>query len=327
MSRPHVADLPPPPAAGVQGGDGKGGASLFRWLDSWVVDPRDEAADPHEIDWVRVVPFLAIHVAGVAALFTTWSPFVVLFAVGFYAVRMFAITAFYHRYFSHRTFQASRPVQFLFALLGATAVQRGPLWWAAHHREHHRHSDAEGDIHSPVVESFWWSHVGWILARRNFRTKTELVPDLMRFPELRFLDRYDSLVPLLMIPGLYGLGAALEAWAPGLGTSGLHLVLWGCLSTVVLYHVTFCINSMAHRLGSRPYETKDRSRNNLILALLTFGEGWHNNHHRYPASARQGFLWWELDLSYATLRVMQGLGLVSGLRPVPARILDERRGA
>lgn len=306
----------PPPAEG---------GSLLRWLDSWAVDPRDEQADPYAIDWVRVVPFLAIHVAGLAALFVSWSPFAVLFAVGFYVIRMFAITAFYHRYFSHRSFKVGRATQFAFALLGATAVQRGPLWWAAHHREHHRNSDAEGDLHSPVVESFWWSHVGWIVARRNFRTRTELVPDLMRFPELRFLDRYDSLVPMLMVPGLFLLGEGVAHLWPALGTSGLEIVLWGCLSTVALYHVTFCINSLAHRWGTRPYETSDDSRNNLLLALLTLGEGWHNNHHRYSATARQGFLWWELDFSWYALRGLQALGLVSGLRGVPQRILEERR--
>jgi stearoyl-CoA desaturase (delta-9 desaturase) len=233
---------------------------------------------------------------------------------------MFAITAFYHRYFSHRAFRTSRPTQLAFALLGSTAIQRGPLWWAAHHRAHHRHSDARGDLHSPDREGFWWSYVGWILARSNFRTRTELVPDLAAFPELRFLDRFDSLVPLLLIPAFYGLGAGLAAL--GLDTSGMQVLVWGfCVSTVVLYHATFSINSLAHRFGSRRFATGDSSRNSLLLSLVTFGEGWHNNHHHYPSSVRQGFRWWELDISYLVLRVLAALGLVWDLRPVPERVL------
>ena len=296
--------------------------SLVRWLDSWAEDERDSLRDPREIDWLRVVPFVILHASCFLVLAVGWSWTAVSVACAAYVVRMFAITAFYHRYFSHRSFKTSRLVQFIFALVGSSAVQRGPIWWASHHRAHHRYSDAPGDVHSPVLDGFWWSHVGWILCRGNFRPRLDLVRDLTRFPELRFLDRFDVIVPLLSLGGFYLLGE-LAAGA-GLATSGAQLVVWGfCISTIFTYHVTFSINSVAHKLGSKRYETGDESRNNLILSLFTFGEGWHNNHHRYQSSVRQGFRWWEIDLSYYMLRVLALLGLVWRLNPVPARITEE----
>ena len=296
--------------------------SLVRWLDSWAEDERDSLRDPREIDWLRVVPFVILHASCFLVLAVGWSWTAVSVACAAYVVRMFAITAFYHRYFSHRSFKTSRLVQFIFALVGSSAVQRGPIWWASHHRAHHRYSDAPGDVHSPVLDGFWWSHVGWILCRGNFRPRLDLVRDLTRFPELRFLDRFDVIVPLLSLGGFYLLGE-LAAGA-GLATSGAQLVVWGfCISTIFTYHVTFSINSVAHKLGSKRYETGDESRNNLILSLFTFGEGWHNNHHRYQSSVRQGFRWWEIDLSYYMLRVLALLGLVWRLNPVPARIIEE----
>jgi stearoyl-CoA desaturase (delta-9 desaturase) len=298
--------------------------SLIRWLDSWAVDDKDEG-DPRQIDWLRVVPFVLLHLACFAVIWVGWSWTAVAFAGGYYALRMFAITAFYHRFFSHRSFRTSRAMQLVFAALGSSAVQRGPIWWASHHREHHRKSDVEGDVHSPDRDGFWWSHVGWILSRGNFRPRLELVRDLTRFPELRFLDRFDVVVPLLSIAGIFGLGELLGA--AGLGTNGWQLLVWGfCISTVVTYHVTFTINSLAHRIGRQRFETADASRNNLALALLTFGEGWHNNHHRYPSSVRQGFYWWELDLSYYLVRLLAALGLVWDVRPVPPSVLAEGRG-
>jgi len=299
--------------------------SLVRWVDSWVADQRD-AVHPREIDWLRVVPFVLLHLSCLLVFVVGWSWTALAVAAGYYALRMFAITAFYHRYFSHRAFRVSRGVQFLFALLGTTAIQRGPIWWASHHRAHHKHSDSADDVHSPEQDGFWWSHVGWILARANFLPRLELVKDLTRYPELRWLDRFDVVVPLSTIPLLYALGASLAA--AGLDTSGFQVLVWGfCVSTVVTHHVTFTINSVAHRVGSQRYDTGDRSRNNLLLSLLTFGEGWHNNHHRYPGSVRQGFRWWEVDVSYYVLWCMARIGLVSDLRPVPTRVLDEGRRA
>lgn len=301
-------------------------ASIVRWFDSWSDDGRDTPDTGREIDWLRVTPFVALHGAVLLVFWVGWSPVALAVAALAYLVRMFAITAFYHRYFSHRAFTASRGVQFLFALLGSSAAQRGPLWWAAHHRRHHRNSDQPSDTHSPARDGFWWSHVGWLLVRENYRTRVEEVRDLTRYPELVFLDRFDALVPLIAAALAYGLGALLEAFAPGLGTSGLQMLVWGfVVSTVVLYHATFTINSLAHTFGSRPYETRDTSRNNLWLALLTLGEGWHNNHHHYPGSARQGFRRREIDLSYYTLRILAALRIVRDLRPVPSHVLARRR--
>jgi stearoyl-CoA desaturase (Delta-9 desaturase) len=295
-------------------------SQLLRWFDSGA-----QAADnvhARGIDWLRVIPFFLIHVACLGVLWVGWSATALMIAAALYVVRMFAITAFYHRYFSHRAFRTSRAMQFIFAVLGAAAVQRGPLWWAAHHRYHHAHSDGPDDPHSPR-HGFLWSHVGWFLTTENFATHTQRIPDLTRFPELRFLDRFDALVPLLLAAALYGAGALLGRIAPHLGTSGPQLLVWGfCISTVVLYHVTFTVNSLAHRCGARRYPTLDDSRNNGWIALLTFGEGWHNNHHRCPSAARQGHRWWEIDLTYYLLYLFSTAGLIWDLRPVPAHVRE-----
>lgn len=298
--------------------------AFLRWIDSWA--GIDEALPPthKRVDWPRIVPFALLHLACGAVVWVGWSPVAVAVAVALYVIRMFAITAFYHRYFSHRTFKTSRAMQFLFGVLGNSAVQRGPLWWAAHHREHHLHSDTEEDTHSPVRHGFFWSHVGWITAKHNFPTRRERVKDLLKYPELCFLDRFDIVVPIAMFAGLYGLGAWLAASYPELGTSGWQLVVWGMISTVVLFHATFTINSLAHVWGTRRFETRDTSRNNWFLAIVTLGEGWHNNHHHYQGSVRQGFRWWEYDPSYYALRAMSWLGLVWQLNPVPAAVLEKR---
>lgn len=298
-----------------------GWATVRRWFDTDASSAPVETA-PQRVDWVRAIPFAAMHLACVAVIWVGVSWVAVAVAVALYAVRMFAITAFYHRYFSHRTFQTSRTVQFVFALIGAASVQRGPLWWAAHHRNHHRHTDTPADPHSPRVHGFWWSHMGWFLTVEGFRTDWARIPDLAKFPELRWLDRFDTLVPIALAAALFGVGALLQHVAPGLGTSGGQMLVWGFfISTVVLFHATVTINSLAHRFGRRRFATGDDSRNNLWLALLTFGEGWHNNHHFFPGTARQGFYWWEVDITWYGLRLMAALGLVRELKPVPAWVL------
>ncbi|HSN32681.1 MAG TPA: acyl-CoA desaturase [Ideonella sp.] len=280
-----------------------------------------DAGEPRRIDWLRQVPFIAIHAGCLALPWVGVSAVAVAAAVALYALRMFAITGFYHRYFSHQAFRTGRAVQFAFAVLGASAAQRGPLWWASHHRHHHVHADEPEDSHSALRHGFAWSHMGWFMARQNFAPRDGLVRSLARYPELRFLDRWDALVPLLLAALLWGVGTLAASFAPALGTDGAQMVVWGfCVSTVALYHATFSINSLAHRFGSRRYATRDASRNSLWLALLTFGEGWHNNHHHYPASARQGFFWWEVDLTYYGLRLLAALGLIHGLKPVPAAV-------
>ncbi|AKS42277.1 acyl-CoA desaturase [Wenzhouxiangella marina] len=300
--------------------------SLKRSLTAWFnSDAANVPVEDERIDWARIVPFIALHLACLAVIWVGVSWVAVAVALASYLLRMFAITAFYHRYFSHRTFQTSRPVQFLFALIGAAATQRGPLWWAAHHRHHHKVADREADPHSPR-HGFLWSHMGWFLSRRHFATDHSQIPDLVRYPELRLLDRYDLLVPVLYAVGMFGLGALLDRWYPELGTSAWQMLIWGYfISTVVLIHVTLTINSLAHLWGRRRYATRDDSRNNWFLALLTLGEGWHNNHHHYPGSARQGFYWWEIDLSYYLLKMMSWVGLVRGLKPVPVQLRNARR--
>jgi stearoyl-CoA desaturase (delta-9 desaturase) len=297
--------------------------SFARWFDT-DQQPGD-GADEHRIDWVRVIPFIGMHLACLGVFVVGFSWFALFVAIALYAVRMFAITGFYHRYFSHRAFKTSRAAQFVFGLIGAASVQRGPLWWAAHHRNHHRHSDTDLDVHSPVRRSFFWSHMGWFLTRAGFRTDREVIKDLQKFPELRWLDRYDLLLPVALATALFVLGNLLERFAPGLGTSGPQLLVWGFfVSTVVLFHATVSINSFAHRFGTRRYETGDASRNNWLLALITFGEGWHNNHHQFPGSVRQGHRWWEVDVTFYGLKLMSWLGLIWDLKPVPAELRRTR---
>ncbi len=287
--------------------------SIFAWFDTAVapaVPPEDRG-----IDWLRLIPFIAIHAGCFGVLWVGVSWFAVGVAAALYVIRMFAITGFYHRYFSHRAFRTSRPAQFLFAVLGNSAAQRGPLWWSAHHRHHHRTSDTPADLHSPVQHGFLRSHLLWFISRGAFSTRLTEVRDLARFAELRFLDRFDGLVPLTLLVGLWCVGSVLEATWPALGTGGWQLVVWGfCISTVLVYHATFSVNSLAHLFGSRRFATRDDSRNNWFIALITLGEGWHNNHHRFPGAARQGLRWWELDLTWLGLRLLAACGIIWDLR-------------
>jgi stearoyl-CoA desaturase (delta-9 desaturase) len=250
----------------------------------------------------------AIHVTTVYAFVRgpTWK--LVALAVATYFVRMFAITAVYHRYFSHRAYKTSRFLQLILAILGTTATQKGPLWWAATHRVHHRHSDTERDVHSPLRRGFLWSHAGWWLSREHEKTNLELIPDFAGYPELRWIDRWAVLGPLGMI-------------ALTLLFGGFEGFLWGyVVSTCFLLHGTFTINSLAHVFGSRRYATTDTSRNSFLLALITMGEGWHNNHHHYMNSANQGFFWWEIDVSFYILKLLEKIGLVWDLRGVPEHV-------
>jgi stearoyl-CoA desaturase (delta-9 desaturase) len=284
---------------------------LLAWFDNTAI-PVSQKFE-RRVEWLRTLPFIGMHLMCAGVIWVGVSTTALVVAAALYVARLVAITAFYHRYFSHRTFRTSRALQFIFALLGTMAVQRGPLWWAAHHRHHHAHADEEHDSHSPLQHGFWWSHMGWFMNRSNFRTRSELIQDLTRYPELRILDRFDIVPPIALAVVLFVSG-------------GAQLLIWGFfISTVVLHHVTFTVNSLAHRFGRRRYATSDGSRNNWLLALLTFGEGWHNNHHHFPGSVRQGFYWWEIDVTYYVLRVMAALGLVWDLKAVPARIRDARR--
>ncbi|HVT06033.1 MAG TPA: acyl-CoA desaturase [Polyangia bacterium] len=266
--------------------------------------------------YVRVtsVAFWGVHVAAVVGVILGgWSWSGVALALVSYYVRMIVVTAGYHRYFAHRAFKTSRGFQFVLAMLAQTAAQKGVLWWASHHRWHHKYSDTPKDIHSAKLQGFWHSHIGWVMAPEWDDTDQSLVGDLAKFPELRFMDR----------SGWNILPTALLALA-FLLIGGGHALVWGYfIPTVLLWHGSFAINSLAHLVGKRRYATTDDSRNSFILALLTTGEGWHNNHHHYQSSANQGFRWWEVDVTYYVLRLLAAVGLVWDLRRPPRHVLED----
>lgn len=271
-----------------------------------------ERAPDERVNWVKSIPFLAIHLTPLLVVVTGVTLEAVLLGIGLFWVRMFFITAGYHRYFSHRSYKLARVPQFLMAFGGTTAAQKGPLWWAGHHRDHHTFSDTDRDVHSPL-KGFWWSHVGWILCDKYGETPSHRIRDFERFPEIRFLNRFDFIGPWAV-----AIGCFLVA-----GWSGL--VIGFFCSTIVLWHATFTVNSLAHVMGRRRYATDDTSRNSALIAFLTLGEGWHNNHHYYQASARQGFFWWELDPSFYMLKALSWVGVVKGLKVPPARVLRSNR--
>jgi stearoyl-CoA desaturase (delta-9 desaturase) len=262
-----------------------------------------------------VAGFLGVHVAALGILFVGFSWRGAALCVASYYLRMFAITAGFHRYFSHRTYLLPRVPQFVLAFLGQTAAQKGVLWWASNHRHHHKYSDRPEDIHSPVQRGFWWSHMGWILARDHAASDHTRVPDLVKYPELVWLDRHEY-VPT----ALYAVGLFLA-----FGWTGLFYGYF--LSTALLWHGTFSINSVMHLFGRRVFATTDDSRNSFLFALVTMGEGWHNNHHWAPGSAAQGFRWWEVDASYYLLWLGEKLGLVRGLHRPPAHWREAAREA
>jgi stearoyl-CoA desaturase (Delta-9 desaturase) len=259
--------------------------------------------------------FVVLHLSLVFVFLVPLSWPIALLALGGYALRMWAVTAGYHRYFAHRAYKTSRVFQFVLALLGSTTMQNGPIWWASVHRRHHKFSDAPGDPHSPVDRGVFYAHIGWVFDRTVPRPRDESnVRDLLRYPELRWIDRHDWL-PLA--------GFGVVCFAAG-GVPGL---VWGfVVGTLAVFHATLLINSLAHVWGTRPYATGDDSRNNALLALLTFGEGWHNNHHHYMSSARQGFAWWQVDISYYVLRILAALGVVWDVREPPASAIAWDRG-
>jgi stearoyl-CoA desaturase (Delta-9 desaturase) len=259
--------------------------------------------------WLGAAAFVLLHVACLAVFLTGTTWVALTLCGGCYLLHMVGITAGYHRYFSHRSYKTSRAFQFALACLGCAAGQKGPLWWAAQHRHHHRTSDTPADLHSPIAHSLWWSHVGWVLSPESNRADEQAVRDLSRYPELRWLDRYHWVPPL----ALAGLCLLIGGWA------GL---VWGfCVAGVLSHHATFTVNSICHVWGSRRYTTGDASRNNVLVALITLGEGWHNNHHHYQGSANQGFRWWEVDVSYYLIRLLACVRLVWDVRrPPPAKL-------
>ena len=264
------------------------------------------------VNWVTSIPFLAFHASPLLLIWTGISAEAVVLGLVTYWGRMFFITACYHRYFSHRTYRLTRVPQFLMAVGGTSALQKGPLWWAANHRDHHRFSDTEQDVHSPQ-KGFWWSHVGWILCDKYSATNTDRIKDFATYPELRFLNRHDTFAAVLMALGCLAVG----------GWSGL--VVGFFVSTILLWHSTFFVNSLAHVMGRRRYATEDTSRNSVLIAVLTMGEGWHNNHHYAPSSCRNGFFWWEWDPSFYALKALSWVGIVKDMKAPPATLLASNR--
>ncbi len=295
---------------------------IISWFDSYAqADVEKDFSNQNQ--WVWPIPFAILTLSVLAVFIVGWSWIAIATCAFLYFIRMFGITGVYHRYLSHRTYKTSRWFQFVLAYLGNSAAQRGPLWWSAHHRHHHRYSDEPDDIHSPRQTGFWNSHILWWSRRKNIATRTDLVPDLAKFPELIFLDRFDALAPISVGVLMIAFGAALHRFFPTLGTNALQMFVWGfCVSTVVLFHGVATINSLSHVFGSRRFQTTDTSRNNFLLAIITLGEGWHNNHHHYCNSTRQGFFWWEIDITYYGLKLLEKMGLVWDLKPVPKRLLS-----
>jgi stearoyl-CoA desaturase (Delta-9 desaturase) len=278
----------------------------------------DFIPDAHDdIVYPSAVPFVLVHLVGFAAIWTgiTWQAIVI--CVVLYWLRIFAIGAGYHRYFAHRSYSTSRAFQFVLAVMSQSTAQKSVLWWATKHRHHHLHSDTVADVHSPRHKGFLYSHVGWIFDRRHDKVDLVKIADFARYPELMWLHKLE-LVPAIAL----GVICFLVA-----GWSGLVVgFFW---STVLVYHATFCINSLAHVHGRKRYVTGDDSRNNWGLAFFTMGEGWHNNHHAYQSSVRQGFKWWEIDCTFYVLKALSWTGLVWDLKSPPEQVLrnEQRPGS
>jgi len=251
--------------------------------------------------------YILIHIVGIAALFIvpfSWK-YVALFGINYF-FGMFFITAGYHRYFSHRSYKLDRIPQFMMAWMTMASAQKGILWWAANHRDHHIHSDEEEDLHSPVMKGFWYSHIGWIFDPATQGYNPKKIADFGKYPELRFLDKYYWLPTLSF---------AILIFATG----GISAFVWGYLLTIIcLYQASYCVNSLAHVYGTRRFETDDHSRNNAFLAIITLGEGWHNNHHHCKSSCRQGYKWWEIDMTFYLLTILSWVGIVKDIRPFRA---------
>ena len=267
---------------------------------------------------VSVAVFWLVQVSAVTVFFVPFAWSLVALWAASHFLRAIGLTLAFHRYFAHRAFQMSRAVRFVWALLGTAAMQKGPIWWAGHHLNHHRFADRDGDPHSPSVSGFYYAHIGWFLDDARHETlpaQNPVVRDFGPVPEIAWLDRYYVLPPLALALALFVYG-------------GLPWLAWGfCLPTVTLAHATFAINTVNHLWGTRRFETADQSRNNAVTAFFAVGEGWHNNHHRYQRAARNGFYWWEWDPTWYVIAAMRALGLAWDVQPVPARVYAEAEGA
>jgi stearoyl-CoA desaturase (delta-9 desaturase) len=282
-------------------------------METTVLEPQSRVGSLSPAErWQRSTIFVLSHLAVLGAFWSgvTWQAVVLCFVLLF--VRVWGVTAGYHRYFAHRTYKTNRAFQFFLAFLAQTSSQKGALWWAAHHRVHHKLSDQPGDVHSPVQNSFFYAHVGWIFDGTE-ETRWDKIRDFAKYPELRWLNKYWAVPPAALAIACF----LIAGWP------GLFIGFFG--STVLLWHNTFLINSLTHVWGKKRFDTTDESRNNMVTALLTLGEGWHNNHHHYQSSCRNGFYWWEIDVTYYVLKMLSWVGLVWDIRDVPEHVLEEGR--
>jgi stearoyl-CoA desaturase (delta-9 desaturase) len=276
------------------------------------------------------VAFGLIHLLPLGALFTGATFFDWMVCIFLYVFRMFWITGGYHRYFAHKSYKTSRWFQFVIAFMAQTSAQKGALWWAAHHRHHHRHSDTPADPHSMKIYGFWYSHIGWIVGPDFKETDYKTIGDYAKYPELVWLNKHYLVPPTILALTVMALGGIVNGGSilTMFSAAGFSTLFVGFfLSTVILYHGTFSINSIMHKFGNQRYESNDESRNSVWLALITLGEGWHNNHHYYEVASRQGFFWWEIDITYYTLRALSAVGLIWELKEVPKHIKHSKNKA
>jgi stearoyl-CoA desaturase (Delta-9 desaturase) len=279
-----------------------------------------------KIHWLRELDFIGIHFVPLLAFFTHVTAFDWILCAALYVARMFFVTGGYHRYFSHRSYKTSRWFQFILAGGAQSSLQKGALWWAANHRVHHKHSDTEEDPHSAKLYGFWYSHIGWIMTEEHKETRYDLIKDWKDHKELHWLNRYHWVPAVILAVAVYFVGNKVNGagwfdWSAGIST----LLIGFFLSTVLLFHGTFTINSLMHKIGGKRYKTGDESRNSLVLALVTLGEGWHNNHHYYQSATRQGFYWWEIDITYYIIRTLGVFGIVWDIRGVPEKVKESNK--
>jgi stearoyl-CoA desaturase (delta-9 desaturase) len=264
------------------------------------------------VNWVTTIALLVLHIGAIASFFYFDWKSVIVAAVLYWTCVGWGIGMGYHRLLTHRSYRVPKPLEYFFAICGTLTLEGGPIFWVATHRLHHQRSDQPGDPHSPK-DGPWWAHVGWIIFGESKHNATEMMskyaPDLGRDPFYRWLNTYHY-VPLVIM------GLVL------LGFGGLSMFLWGICTRVVLgLHATWLVNSATHLWGKRRFRTRDDSRNNWWVALLTFGEGWHNNHHAHPASARHGLTALELDLTWLQIRLLEWLGIA---KKVQVARIDEQ---
>jgi stearoyl-CoA desaturase (delta-9 desaturase) len=265
-----------------------------------------------------IVVFWAVQVSALLAFRVPFTWMMLGLWAASHFLRAIGLTLSFHRYFAHRAFQMNRGARFVWAFIGTAAMQKGPLWWAGHHVNHHKYADRDGDPHSPAISGVYYAHIGWFLndARHDrIEASNPVIRDFGKLPEIAWLDRYYAVPPLALAAAMYWIG-------------GLQWLVWGfCVPTMTLAHATFAINTVNHMFGSRRFETLDDSRNNVLTAVFAAGEGWHNNHHRYQRAARNGFYWWEFDPTWYAIRAMAAIGLAWDVRPVPVRIYAEARAS